>query len=107
MPTGTDEELERLSSRELIAIIRRLEARIAGQDRRIAALEEEQREAKRAKAPFSKGTRQASPKRPGRKPGQGLFKHREAPTAGPCTRSSIRMSRCQRTSASAPGAGSR
>jgi len=84
MPIGTDEELEHLSSRELIGIIRRLEARIAEQDRRITALEEEQREAKRAKAPFSKGTRKASPKRPGRKPGQGPFKHREEPAAGPC-----------------------
>ena len=84
MLSGTDEELAQLSSRELIEIIRRLEARIAEQDRRISALEEEQREAKRAKAPFSKGTRQASPKRPGRKPGQGLFKHRDAPVAGPC-----------------------
>lgn len=84
MRVGTDEELERLSSRELIAIIRRLEARITEQDRRIAALEEALRESKRAKAPFTKGTRKASPKRPGRKPGQGLFKHREEPIAGPC-----------------------
>ena len=37
-------------------------------------------------APFSKGTRKANPKKPGRKPGQGNFRFRGAPkqpTAGP------------------------
>lgn len=83
MPVLPDSELDQLSKAELIAIIRRLEAHIAAQDLRIAALEEAMRDAKRAKAPFSKGKRKDSPKKPGRKPGQGLFKNREEPAAGP------------------------
>jgi len=71
-----DEELERLSSKELIAIIRRLEARIE-------VLESEARERMRSKAAFSKGTRKANPKRPGRKPGQGRFANRPEPEAQP------------------------
>ena len=71
-----DEELERLSSRELIAIIRRLEARIE-------ALELEVRESKKAKAAFSKGTRKLHPRKPGRKPGQGRFTNRPAPQPRP------------------------
>lgn len=81
MKIGTDEELGRLPSKELIAIIRRLEARLAEQDKRIAALEAELREAKQAKAPFSKGRRKSSPKRPGRMAGKGVFKRREEPQA--------------------------
>lgn len=72
----SDEELERLSSRELIAIIRRLEARIE-------ALELEARESKKAKAAFSKGTRKLHPRKPGRKAGQGPFTNRPAPEPGP------------------------
>lgn len=38
------------------------------------------RAGKRQAAPFSKGTRTTSPKRPGRKPGMGLFSYRKAPS---------------------------
>lgn len=44
-----------------------------------AEIEDLKRSGKRQAAPFSKGTRKQDPKRPGRKPGQGLFKTREAP----------------------------
>ncbi len=47
--------------------------------RQIQDLEEELRASKRQAAPFSKGQRVANPKRPGRKAGQGPFRHREAP----------------------------
>jgi transposase len=79
----SDEELERLSSKELIAIIRRLEATIDRLEARIEKLEEEARESKRAKAAFSKGTRKPNPKKPGRKKGEGRFTQRPAPTPGP------------------------
>src|SRR5512135_1713464 len=42
-------------------------------------LEQQTRDAKRQAAPFSKGQRQAQPKRPGRKPGQGHFTFRTLP----------------------------
>jgi transposase len=44
-----------------------------------AQLEQRTRDAKRQAAPFSKGQRKAQPKRPGRKPGQGLFTFRTLP----------------------------
>ena len=72
----SDEELERLSSKELIAIIRRLEARVE-------ALELEVRESKKAKAAFSKGTRKLHPRKPGRKAGRGRFTNRPAPAPRP------------------------
>lgn len=65
-------------------------ALIAEQQRQIAALlvrvevlqadvERLTREAKRQAAPFAKGTRSATPKRPGRKPGRGPFRFRATP----------------------------
>ena len=65
-------------------------ALIAEQQRQIAALlvrvevlqadvERLTREAKRQAAPFAKGTRSTTPKRPGRKPGRGPFRCRAAP----------------------------
>ncbi len=44
-----------------------------------AEVERLQREGQRQAAPFSKGTRVAVPKKPGRKPGKGLFRYRAAP----------------------------
>jgi transposase len=68
----SDEALELLSNKALIVIIRRLE-------QRIEMLEAEARERMKAKAAFSKGTRKAHPKKPGRKAGQGRFTHRPEP----------------------------
>jgi transposase len=56
---------------------------IATQQRQIAELREQieqlRREGKRQAAPFCKGKRVENPKRPGRKPGQGVFSRRAAP----------------------------
>src|ERR1700675_750103 len=46
-----------------------------------AELERLKRRQQRQAAPFSKGTHIAQPKRPGRKPGQGVFTYRHAPAA--------------------------
>jgi hypothetical protein len=48
-----------------------------------AQVEELTRSGKRRATPFSKGTHAKDPKRPGRKPGQGMFRHREAPAPEP------------------------
>jgi hypothetical protein len=72
-----------LSRDELLALITALQRQIAELAARHAALQAEReqlrRGAKRQAAPFSKGTRVAHPKRPGRKPGSGPFCSREAP----------------------------
>jgi transposase len=47
----------------------------------VKRLEKLLRSKARAATPFSKGKRKAHPKRPGRKPGQGPFQRREAPSA--------------------------
>lgn len=83
---GTDEELLQLAPRELVAIIRRLERRLAEQDAQIAALSQEVatlrevvRELQRSKAPFSKGSGKPHPKKPGRHAGKGSFTRRPEP----------------------------
>ena len=72
-----------LSRDELLALLAALQRQIADLTARNEALQAEleqlRRGAKRQAAPFSKGTRVAHPKRPGRKPGSGLFCYREAP----------------------------
>ena len=70
----SDEELQRLSTKELILAIRRLEAKID-------VLEAEARERMKAKAAFSKGARKANPKKPGRMAGVGRFTNRPEPAA--------------------------
>jgi len=75
----TREALQHLSKDALIDIILAMNVRLQ-------ALEAEVRELKRAKAPFSKGTRQSAPKKPGRRAGQGLFKTRPAPEIKPTDR---------------------
>ena len=46
-------------------------------------IEELRRKQHRSAAPFSKGSKKNNPKRPGRKPGQGLFDRRRAPQTEP------------------------
>jgi hypothetical protein len=46
-----------------------------------AEFDEVKRSGKRQATPFSKGKRKKNPETPGRKPGQGLFRYREAPRA--------------------------
>jgi transposase len=87
---ATDEELLRLPAKELVAIIRRLERRIAEQDKQIAALIEGMekltkavRESHRGNAPFSKGRSKPDPKKPGRRAGKGNFARRPEPEPTP------------------------
>lgn len=79
----TQADLAKLGREELAALVLEQAAAIERQTALIAALqakvEELTRSGKRQAAPFSKGARKKDPKKPGRKPGQGLFKRREAP----------------------------
>ena len=72
--------VENLSRDELLALV--LE-----QQRRIAELQKENQRLKRAQhrqaTPFSKEKPVKNPKKPGRKKGQGPFRHREAPAQNP------------------------
>ena len=72
----SDVDLAQLDRNALVALILKQAAVI---DSLRAQVEELTRSGKRQAAPFSKGTRVKAPKRPGRKPGQGLFKRREVP----------------------------
>jgi transposase len=65
----SETDLSNLDRDALIALILKLQAEV----------ESLKRSGKRQAAPFSKGTRVERPKRPGRKPGRGPFKRREAP----------------------------
>jgi transposase len=65
--------------KELEREIKRLRAENEGLEKKIEGLEEELRASRRQAAPFSNGQRKANPKRPGRKAGQGIFRHRPAP----------------------------
>src|SRR2546426_443549 len=56
-----------------------------------AEVERLKREGQRQAAPFSKGTRVAAPKKPGRKPGKGLFRYRAAPEQAPLPGSSLEV----------------
>jgi transposase len=86
------EHLVSLNREALLALVAELQRQLMEQQRQIAelternaalqaALERLTRGAKRQATPFSKGTRVAKPKRPGRKPGRGLFCYREVPLA--------------------------
>src|SRR5260370_12060231 len=57
----------------------RLKKESEGLKQEIEGLKDELRAKSRQAAPFSKGWRKANPKRPGRKAGQGTFRHRAAP----------------------------
>jgi transposase len=72
----TEADLAKLGRDELVALVFKQAAAIAALE---AKVEELTRSGKRQAAPFSKGARVRDPKRPGRKPGQGVFKRREAP----------------------------
>jgi transposase len=65
-----------LSREELLALVAELQRPIAALR---AEIDQLKRAGKRQAAPFSQGTRVAEPKPPGRKPGSGTFRYREAP----------------------------
>lgn len=73
--SGTD--LAALDRDALIGLVLKLGAEVESLRAEVESLK---RGGKRQAAPFSKGTRVKDPKRPGRKPGRGLFKRREAPS---------------------------
>jgi transposase len=79
----TRDELHQLTKSELIDIVEQQAQTIAKLEARVASLEAQLREKNSSKPPFSKGTRKANPKRPGRKPGQGPFLRRSAPEITP------------------------
>lgn len=75
---------------ELLRVIATQQRQLAEQERQIAELtatvaalqaevERLKRASQRQAAPFSKGTHVTTPKKPGRKPGEGLFRYRAAP----------------------------
>jgi transposase len=70
------EPLPTLSREELLAFVVERQRQIAALG---AEIDELKRGGKRQAAPLSKGSRVAEPKRPGRKPGAGTFRSREAP----------------------------
>jgi transposase len=69
-------DLPALSREELLALVVELQRQITELR---AEIDQLKRGGKRQAAPFSKGTRIAKPKPPGRKPGAGPFRSREAP----------------------------
>ena len=81
---------------DLLVQVNRLQDRNARQLATIRELQkrlvEAQRAGKRQAAPFSKGTRTAKPKRPGRKPGRGSFSYRKPPSADDLTEPIIDVS---------------
>ncbi len=74
---------------QLIALVSRQQERIAelksANEELRRQLAESQRSGRRQAAPFSKGKRSSKPKRPGRKPGMGLFSYRKPPSADEVT----------------------
>jgi transposase len=74
-PTSSQEDLL-----ALVAELRRQIAELTANNEALRAeLDQLTRSGKRQAAPFSKGTRVPAPKPPGRKPGSGPFRYREAP----------------------------
>jgi transposase len=68
--------LSTLSWEELLALVAELQRQVAELR---AEIDQLKRGGKRQATPLSKGTRVAEPKPPGRKPGSGIFRSREAP----------------------------
>jgi transposase len=81
MTTAAD--LQSLGRDDLVALVLRLQQQHAELVAAVEALRAEvdrlTRDGHRQAAPFSKGTRVAAPKRPGRKPGSGAFRYRAPP----------------------------
>ena len=76
-------DLPEVSREELLALVVELPRQItewrASHEALRAEIDRLTRGGKRQAAPCSKGTRVAEPKPPGRKPGSGTFRYREAP----------------------------
>jgi transposase len=102
------EGIESLSREELLALVLQLQRKLTELEANVQNLRAEvdrlTRESKRQAAPFSKGTRIGQPKRPGRKPGQGSFSFRHAPSPEAITEPPVEVSV---TPQSCPSCGSR
>src|SRR5262245_55159286 len=76
-------DLPALHREDLLALVVELQRQIAAltatNEALRAELDQLMRSGKRQAAPFSKGTRAAEPTPPGRQPGSGTFRYREAP----------------------------
>ena len=87
--------LTALSRDDLVKLVLAQQHQIAELMAKVEALQAEverlQREGQRQAAPFSKGIRVAAPKKPGRKPGKGLFRYRAAPERAPLPVSPIEV----------------
>ena len=87
--------LTALSRDALVELVLQQHHHIAELMAKVAALQAEverlKRGGQRQAAPFSKGTRVAAPKKPGRKPGKGLFRYRAAPEEATLPVSSIEV----------------
>lgn len=83
MPIPFDSDPDKLTRPELVELVRSQAEMIKALLRRLEKLENEVRESKRAKAPFSKGKRKPNPKKPGRKKGKGTFSRRQPPVPKP------------------------
>jgi transposase len=81
---STPEDIGSLSREELLDLVARLQRQLnelqASNQELRAEVERLSREKKRQATPFSKGSRTKQPKRPGRKPGEGTFSFRQAPS---------------------------
>jgi transposase len=93
---------EQLNREELLELVNRLivqvEALLSENAKLKAEIEQLKRGNARSAAPFSKNKRKKNPKRPGRKPGQGIFRNRTAPSeedySGPPIEAPVEESAC-------------
>lgn len=96
------EDLALLSRDALLRVITEQQRQLAEQQQQIAelrakvealqaAVERLKRQGQRQAAPYSKGERVAEPKKPGRKPGQGVFCYRAAPEPATLTEPPIEV----------------
>lgn len=94
--------LEQLNREQLIELVNQLiaqlEALLTQNAKLKAEMEQLKRDNARSAAPFSKNKRKKNPKRPGRKPGQGIFRNRPAPSeedySGPPVEAPVENSAC-------------
>jgi transposase len=107
------EDMASLSREELLALVAQLQRQVRALQAQVAQLatgnqelrvevERLTRQSKRQATPFSKGTRAKHPTRPGRKPGQGTFSFRQAPSPEEITQPPVNV---PVTRESCPGCG--
>ena len=81
---------------ELMGLVTQLQGQVAqlkaANEELQRQLAELKRAGKRQAAPFSKGRRSSNPKRPGRKPGTGLFSYRQPPSPDEITEPVVEVS---------------